>query len=434
MKQRQVRVIFIHTICIVLFYWLVMPVFAFDEKGLLTRNFAGWNFKLGLNERFRQEYKRNFDFNKSLKDNGCLFFNRVMVNLKASFKDISEVFVEGLDAQEWAYHIKPIVNQRDNFDLHQLFLRFNNIGSQPVDFKAGRQEIQYGKGRLIAAPIWSNAIRSFDAIVLHIHPQQAYYDFLFAEVVKYNTDNFNKIQHKEKLMGAYVGCMWDKIAMFIEGYFLPQIIRGDAKTSRYTVGSRIHGKLFSNLLYDFELPYQFGKTAGKTIKAYAIHFDLTAGYSSVPLGPVFNIIYNQASGDKNPNDKKTNTFIPLYQSTHAPYGLMDFFRWENMREFAAKITLNINQQFRIIPQTNFFWLMSKNDSWYNSSGTALRTKTTGDRDYYVGQEISLRIQYDFIKNIKLEVGGAHFFTGGYVKDTGPNNDADWLYAQISFKI
>ena len=37
--------------------------------------FINWHYMLGFDERLRVEYKRNFDFKKSVKDNGDLFFN-----------------------------------------------------------------------------------------------------------------------------------------------------------------------------------------------------------------------------------------------------------------------------------------------------------------------------------------------------------------------
>jgi len=150
--------------------------------------------------------------------------------------------------------------------------------------------------------------------------------------------------------------------------------------------------------------------------------------------PQMNLAYDEASGNKNPNGKYSNTFVPLYQSVHEPYGEMDFFRWENMRNPEFNIIFSPTDKFRFTPQIDFFWLQSKNDSWYNSAGTALRTQISGDRSYYVGSEASLRFYYDFTANIKFETGYAHFFSGGYVKDTGANDDADWIYSQITLKF
>jgi hypothetical protein len=427
-----------------LFCLFMLGLFAFYSISIAAEEFGkvtigNWGIKAGFDDRFRYEYKHDFDFNKSVQDNGSLLFNRFMMNIKANLKDswgqnILDLFFEGLDARAGAYQIKPVKTQRDGFDLHQAYINLYNILGSDFNFKIGRQEIKYGAGRLISAPTWSNRIRSFDAVILHYHPSNLYLDFLFGADVKYNDDNFNNIEHKEKIMGVYGGYKINKRLSKIEFYFLPQTIRDTkTKSTRYTVGARFQGSIPGEILYDFEFPYQFGKQNHKTIKAYAFHGDLSREFQAVLWKPKLALEYNQATGDKDSSDSTNNTFIPLYQSTHDPYGLMDFFRWQNMREVAASLSLFVTNKLKIIPQVNFFWLMSTNDSWYSSTGAALRTDRSGLRSHYVGQEVSLRASYEVNKNIKLESGYAHFFSGGYVKDSGANDDADWVYMQMAFK-
>jgi hypothetical protein len=103
---------------------------------------------------------------------------------------------------------------------------------------------------------------------------------------------------------------------------------------------------------------------------------------------------------------------------------LDFFRWQNMRNPGFSLTLSATDKLKIRPQVDVFWLQSTNDSWYNSSGTVVRIKTSGNPSSFVGTEASLRVFYDFSRNVKAEWGYAHFFCGGYVKDTGSHNDVD----------
>lgn len=172
----------------------------------------------------------------------------------------------------------------------------------------------------------------------------------------------------------------------------------------------------------------------KEIKAYAFHTDVTKSWEALKWKPKLMVTYDKASGDKDPNDSVNNTFNPIYQSTHEPYGLLDFFRWQNVHNPEISTTFSPTEKFKFTPQADFFWLNSKFDSWYNSSGTALRSKISGERGYYVGSELSLRVYYDFNKSFKLESGYAHFFPGGYVKDSGADDDVDWFYSQMAFKF
>jgi hypothetical protein len=199
------------------------------------------------------------------------------------------------------------------------------------------------------------------------------------------------------------------------------------------VGFRLFGKALG-LDYDMEVPYQFGRTQNRDINAYAFHLDISRTFGEIVWKPQVAVSYDEASGDKKVGDGTTNTFNPLYQSTHDPYGLLDYFRWQNMRNPEISLTLSPMDKLKVRPQVDVFWLQSTNDSWYNSSGVIVRTKTSGERRSYVGTEASLRVFYDVSKNVKAECGWAHFFCGGYVKDTGAHDDVDWVYSQITLKI
>src|SRR5262245_37048806 len=70
--------------------------------------FSKWNFKTSGEERFRYEYRHDFDLNESRKDNGSQFYNRLRLSESASLTDEYlkpklDLFVEGLDAQTGGY-------------------------------------------------------------------------------------------------------------------------------------------------------------------------------------------------------------------------------------------------------------------------------------------------------------------------------------------
>ena len=407
--------------------------------------FSQWNFKTSGEERFRYEYKNDFDLNQSLKDNGSQFYHRFrlgeMVSLTDEYlKPRVDIFIEGLDAQTGGYRIKAASNQVDDFDLHQAYVNVHNIWGANLDIKAGRQEFKYGKGRLIAAPTWANRIRAFDGGVLHYQKNGLWGDLLYGQDVKYDDDKFNNSRSEEFLTGFYGGYQQHKMAPLIETYFLEmKDLKGTTNTQRYTVGAHLQHTIAEGTILDLEFPYQFGHIGSATsnkkdIKAYAFHADVTKSWEAVQWKPKLTAAYDEASGDKDPNDSVNNTFNPLYQSTHEPYGLLDFFRWQNVRNPEISATFSPTEKLKFTPQADFFWLNSKFDSWYNSSGTAVRSKTSGDRGYFVGSEFSLRIYYDFTKYLKFESGYAHFFPGGYVKDSGADDDIDWFYSQMACKF
>ncbi len=431
---------------------LMLAVFLAARVGVLwaddakdNSKLSKWNYKITGEERFRYEYKKDFDFNRSSKDNGSQLYHRLRLAGNASLlgqeqKPKLDIFVEGLDAQTGGYQLKSAANQTDDFDLHQAYANIHNIFGSDVDIKAGRQELKYGKGRLVAAPSWSNRIRSFDAGVFHYQKGVLWGDLFYGQDVKYDDDKFNQSRSEEFLAGFYGGYQKQKKTPLFEGYFLSLTdIKGGNDIERYTVGGRIQASIAEGMILDVEFPYQFGHTGSATvtkkeIKAYAFHVDVVKTWEKACWKPKLTVAYDEASGDKDPNDSVNNTFIPVYQSTHDVYGLLDLFRWQNMRNPEISATFSPTEKIKFTPQVDFFWLNSKFDSWYNSSGTAVRSKTSGDREYYVGTELSLRGHYEVNKNLKLESGYAHFFSGGYAKDSGADDDVDWFYSQLAFKF
>jgi len=425
----------------VLFLWSVSAKASADDSG----QYLHWNYNVGGEERIRYEYRDNFDLNKSKNDNGSQILSRFKLHAAADLLDEylnkkAEFFVEGLDARDIPYQTKALSGQTDSFDLHQAFLQLYNVMGSDIDVKLGRQEMNYGAKRLIASPTWSNAVRSWDGAVIHYHQGGLYSDLIYGQTVQYQDKEFNVSDGHEILSGIYSGYQKSKVSPLIEWYYLNQDdTRGINDIHRETAGARIKMKIATGTTVDVELPYQWGSTGKittgtKQIKAYAFHANVAKDFTDWFWKPQMNISYDEASGNKDPNGKVSNTFVPLYQTVHEPYGEMDFFRWENVRNPEFNMVFSPTEKFRFKPQVDFFWLQSKNDSWYNSSGTAIRTATSGKRSYYVGSEASIRFFYDFTKNIKFECGYAHFFSGGYVKDTGPNDDADWIYSQMILKF
>jgi len=416
------------------------PAFA-DER----REYLHWNYKIGGEERLRYEYREHFGLDDSKKDNATHIFHRLKINATADLTDeylnkIAEVFVEGLDARDIPYKTKAILGQTDRFDLHQAYVDIYSVMGSNFNVKLGRQELNYGEKRLIASPTWLNAVRSWDGGVIHYHNGGLWSDLIYGQNVQYQDEEFNTSDGHEVLAGIYSGYQKTSVSPLIEWYFLNQDdTRGKSDIHRETAGVRGKINITPDTKLDVEVPYQWGRTgtttAGtKEIKAYAFHANISKDFNDFVWTPQMNLAYDEASGNKNPNGKYSHTFVPLYQSVHEPYGEIDFFRWENMRNPEFNIIFSPTEKFRFTPQIDFYWLQSKNDSWYNASGTALRTKTSGDRSYYVGSEASIRFYYDCTKNIKFETGYSHFFSGGYVKDTGPNDDADWIYSQLILKF
>jgi hypothetical protein len=431
-----------------------------EKKGVIPASYKEFTIKdikikFGGDDRLRYENWDDFYFGESKPgNNDNIWYNRLRINMNASYQFLS-IFLEGLENDQWGSDRKP-ATQRDEMDLHQGYLKFSKPGNLPVNLTLGRQELSYGDQRLIAAAVWSNNIRSFDAIKFTYNPALFDIDFFAGNEVIYENHKFNPARWGKYLFGAYITYkgISDNVFDFYsinltddhddnKSQTNSNTTYGDIK--RYTIGSRGKGKVAStDFGYGLEIAYQFGNqdavTSGvdksQDIRAYAVHADVNYTFKNVSWKPFIKFEYNYASGDNDPNDGVSKTFDPLYQTTHAPYGIIDFFRWQNMEEFAFVLEMkSIKKDLKSSLEYHRFYLAQARDAWYNTSGTKIRFDSTGLASDYVAQEFDFVLSYKITSYLNLEGGYAHFFTGDYVKDTavGPSSgafsDVDWFYLQ-----
>jgi hypothetical protein len=313
------------------------------------------DFKItwGGEYRFRYEYQNNFDFDDDHGRNNNPMYGRLKFNINANYNNVAQVFFEGFDVREWHSNNHPRL-QEDNFDVHQLYFKLSKPNDLPVSLTLGRQELKYGVGRLVWASAWANEVRSFDAAKITYNPSSFDIDLLVGNQVYsglvdktgnkilYENHHFNDAYWGEYLFGLYTTYKGIKDNLF-DIYCLNLIDKSHLVKSeegilnpaeRYTLGTRGEGKVLATPLgYGYEFAYQFGKKSSDDIRAYAFHLDLNYTLKQIILQPTFKIEYNFATGDKKPKDGTSNTFSPLFQTTHEPYGLIDFFRWQNVKEF-----------------------------------------------------------------------------------------------------
>ena len=178
------------------------------------------------------------------------------------------------------------------------------------------------------------------------------------------------------------------------------------------------------------------------LTAVALH--ISSGYTVEQCAwtPRLGLEYDYATGDDNPNDNDFQSFQNLFPSNHDKYGFMDEFSWRNIHDARAQFNIKPIKKLDLEFDYHAFWLADTHDFWYRSNGiSTLRTRTPDGRDVrtigagnFAGQEIDLTATYELTKNVKLQTGYSHFFAGDYLRDTGPDSDADFGYVMTTFSF
>ena len=78
-----------------------------------------------------------------------------------------------------------------------------------------------------------------------------------------------------------------------------------------------------------------------------------------------------------------------------------------------------------------FWRESDQDAVYTSSGNILRGSGESNARG-IGSEIDLQVNWQLDRYISAYAGYSHFFSGPFVKNTGPSSDINFAHTALTF--
>jgi len=367
--------------------------------------------KVGGEYRLRFENREPTNFNQAGPTDRFVL-QRTRVNFDGKFENGAGFFAEIQDSRTWGNETSTLT-QMSFIDLHQGYFTFG----KDVKWKLGRQELAYGKQRLLGATGWSNVGRSFDAIKATLPFFDRELDIFYAKV----SENATTIIQNDNIDLAGIYFKGDGL----EPYF---INKNDLnlQSNRSTLGARLFGDFAGGKL-ESELMYQTGGIAAKSIGAYAgvVNFSYP-----VMSGTLLNIEMNYASGDDNAADNTVKTFDQLYPTNHGKYGLADIVGFQNLLSYRADVQLNVFEKSQLMLGVVLLNKAEANDFVYASTGVK-HAQDAGNTDASVGSEYFVNYQTQLEENIGFNAGLALFNPGKALSGTASQT---WSYVQTSLKF
>jgi Alginate export len=363
---------------------------------------------------------------------------RVLLNARVRPTTSTSLFVEGMDARgAWKNKAPVGAPFRDHADLRQLYAQIG-ADNTATFFRAGRQELFYGDGRLVGPLLWANTARTFDAARASIGGKGYRVDAFASSVVRVEQDRLDKNIPGNNFYGTYASIS----RLVPHGSFEPFFfwrrqsglvseagVRGTMNFG--TLGLRLAGKP-SSVDYDAQLVGQHGSLGDESIRAWAGHALLGYTLTTAALTPRLWAEYNQATGDANPTDNRKGTFDQLYPTGHDKYGLTDLVGWQNMRHVRGGLDLAFNKAWTATTRYSHYWLEDPHDALYNGGGAPLARSATGIAGTNVGQEIDVVMSGKLRPGFGLSAGLGHFMPGSFLKTTTPGKAYTYPYAMLTY--
>jgi hypothetical protein len=336
---------------------------------------------------------------------------------------------------------RPIDEKKLDFQAGFLELGTSK-GANSIAFRVGRQEFEYGSGRLIDVREGPNVRLSFDGVMVKSKIDSWQIDgFAFRP----DLDNFgffdNAPNHAIGFWGVYA-TRPSPSKRSLEVYYLgldrrqATFERGTAQEVRHSLGARISRPVAtesSGLDFDYEGVWQFGTFGSGNIRAWTVASETGYRFPTVPLKPRFSAKADISSGD-NPRSRTLGTFNPLFPkgnyfgvlATTGP-GPLNFIDVHPHVEttFPHNLTASVDWIFQ--------WRENVLDGVYSVPGSLVRP-ANNSQARFVGHRPGTELQWQVDRHLWLQADYGIFYAGRFLKETQPGRNLNYWALWAGYKF
>jgi hypothetical protein len=354
---------------------------------------------------------------------------RVFVQLKSGLEDFR------------AGGARPIDEKR--LDFEAAFLEIGNTHKKNwAVLRIGRQELNYGSGRLVSVREGPNVRQSFDGVKIRSKAGAWNVD---AWAVRPDLDKFgffdNAPDHKTAFWGVYASRPLNR-GVGYDLYYLgldrknATFERGTAAELRHTVGARLWRPIATEgpgWDFDDEAVWQFGSFGSDTIRAWTFASDTGYSLTRVPLRPRFSIKADISSGD-NPGSHTLGTFSPIFPLGNYFGVLADTGPGPvNFIDVHPRIKTQLPHGISISTDFVAQWRENINDGVYAVPGFLL-VPANGSRARFVGYRPGAEVRWQINRHAYLQADYGVFYAGQFLKEASPGRNINYMELWAGYKF
>ncbi|WP_290968587.1 alginate export family protein [Flavobacterium sp.] len=376
-------------------------------------------FNIGHNNFLLQRYDLHADVHLGKRV-------RIFAQLRSALEDGRANGARGID--------------EDQLNVQNLFVDVNvwQQKDKKITIRAGRQELDYGSGRLISVREGPNARLYFTGGKLMYTSSRVSIDAFAMMADTVHTGVFdNKMSKQLNLWGAYSKIIFPKagnLDLYYLGFRRDESVfeEGIAPERRHTIGSRLW-KYGGGFIYNLEAAYQFGTFGSGNINAWTGSVDIGYMFENVKFKPTINLRNDYISGDQNQGNGDLQTFNPLYPKG-GYFGFSPQVGPVNLIDIHPYATLDLLSNLKMQVDVVLNWRYSTQDGVYRPSGI-LNLRGSDSDERYIGTAYLANFTYNVNKYISVVSGIQYFKTGAFINDVIPNSkDGVFFNARLGFKF
>ena len=311
-----------------------------------------------------------------------------------------------------------------------------------IALRVGRQELNYGSGRLVSIREGPNVRQSFDGA--KIRSQWGGWNIdAFAARPDLDKPGFfdNVPDHKTGFWGVYATRTRPGRLSF-DTYYLgldrkqATFNRGTAQELRHTVGARLWRPVQAKeggWDLDYEGMWQFGTFGSDDIRAWSIASDNGYSLPSLPLKPRFSVKADISSGD-DPRRNTLGTFNPIFpvgnyfgvlaDTGPGPVNFIDVHP-----RVQAQLPHGVTASVDLVAQ----WRENLHDGVYAVPGFLLVPAGTS-RARFVGYRPGVEVRWQIDRHAYLQADYGVFYAGQFLKEASPGRNINYMAIWAGYKF
>jgi hypothetical protein len=336
---------------------------------------------------------------------------------------------------------RPIDEKK--LDFEAAFVEVGNPrGKSWAVLRVGRQELNYGSGRLVSAREGPNVRQSFDGAKIR-GKAGAWNIDAFAVRPDLDKPGFfnNAPDHKTAFWGIYATRPL-RHGVALDTYYLGEdrksatFDRGTATELRHSVAARLWkptAKKESGLDFDYEGVFQFGSFGSDDVRAWTLASDTGYSFENVPLKPRLSVKGDISSGD-NPHSHTLGTFFPVFPIGNYFGVLSDTGPGPvNFIDVHPRIQIRLPHAVSVSTDLIVQWRENLNDGVYGVPGFLL-APSGGSRARFVGYRPGAEVRWQIDRHMYLQADYGIFYAGAFLRQASPGRNINYTEFWAGYKF
>jgi Alginate export len=413
-----------------------------DRLKYIPLGHDGWFLTVGGEAREAFEQVGNDNWGKQPYTN-TFFLERYMLHTDWHFGEHFRAFVQLKSGLESFRQGGPRPIDEKKLDFEAAFVEIGSTeGDRWVALQAGRQELNYGSGRLVSVREGPNVRQSFDGAKLKAKAGAWRIDAWAARPDLDRPGFFDNVpDHRTTFWGVYATRPWRRQVSF-DTYYLGlgrksfTYDRGTARETRHSLGARLWrppATKQSDWDFDYEAVWQFGSFGTGGLRAWTVASDTGYSFLAAPLQPRISVKADISSGD-NPRSNSLGTFSPIYpvgnyfgvlaDTGPGPVNFIDIHP-----RLQAKLPRGVSISADLVVQ----WRQSLDDGVYAVPGFLL-VPANGSRARFVGYRPGVEVRWQVDRHLWFQGDYGVFYAGEFLKQASPGRNINYTELWVGYKF